>query len=435
MQMATRVLKIDPDNPYSYEFDAVREVVLDFNKPYVYKSRFVGYVGEHNATQLEVLPPREMAENEDVSYYCIKFLCGEKVIPSKIFPVGSALSLKLWNQLTQYNQLGVQLEAYDEQRGLVAKSKFIANLYLLESANKEEVVSDENNDSLECQIIESNKEIKKNTEARHIHENKSVLDNLNTVDGVLTYNGQSIKGNGEQGDWSQSDSSANSYIKNRTHYDIPGYSIEWDGEIGDKENVFIVHDDEEGDIYFVRVADNIPLHLISNISSDDIYSCIDGETTTLSVWYEPLPQAFESYDNGSVYLAASYVIYVTKDNYDISKIFEEEMTKPIVLGKGVWVFKSPSLFINKINIPDYVKQLDVKYIPDIAFGKIELEAHEGYSTIKVTDRNGKITSTDIRDGTIGKTPIKGMDYWTTSDKAEIVNETISALPKWNGGSY
>lgn len=78
MQMATRVLKIDPDNPYSYEFDAVREVVLDFNKPYVYKSRFVGYVGEHNATQLEVLPPREMAENKDVSYYCIKFLCGEK---------------------------------------------------------------------------------------------------------------------------------------------------------------------------------------------------------------------------------------------------------------------------------------------------------------------------------------------------------------------
>lgn len=38
-------------------------------------------------------------------------------------------------------------------------------------------------------------------------------------------------------------------------------------------------------------------------------------------------------------------------------------------------------------------------------------------------------------GANGKTPVKGVDYWTAADKAEIVNDTLAALPKWTGGSY
>lgn len=40
-----------------------------------------------------------------------------------------------------------------------------------------------------------------------------------------------------------------------------------------------------------------------------------------------------------------------------------------------------------------------------------------------------------KNGTDGKTPVKGTDYWTATDKAEIVNDTLAALPKWTGGSY
>lgn len=39
------------------------------------------------------------------------------------------------------------------------------------------------------------------------------------------------------------------------------------------------------------------------------------------------------------------------------------------------------------------------------------------------------------DGKDGKTPVKGTDYWTAADKAEIVNDTLAALPKWTGGNY
>ena len=36
------------------------------------------------------------------------------------------------------------------------------------------------------------------------------------------------------------------------------------------------------------------------------------------------------------------------------------------------------------------------------------------------------------DGADGHTPVKGTDYWTASDKAEIVSEVVSALPKYGG---
>lgn len=38
-------------------------------------------------------------------------------------------------------------------------------------------------------------------------------------------------------------------------------------------------------------------------------------------------------------------------------------------------------------------------------------------------------------GADGKTPVKGTDYWTAADQAEIVNDVLAALPTWTGGSY
>lgn len=38
-------------------------------------------------------------------------------------------------------------------------------------------------------------------------------------------------------------------------------------------------------------------------------------------------------------------------------------------------------------------------------------------------------------GADGYTPVKGIDYWTEEDKAEIVDNVLAALPTWTGGSY
>lgn len=39
------------------------------------------------------------------------------------------------------------------------------------------------------------------------------------------------------------------------------------------------------------------------------------------------------------------------------------------------------------------------------------------------------------DGAPGHTPEKGVDYWTASDKATIVQSVLAALPTWTGGTY
>jgi hypothetical protein len=68
--------------------------------------------------------------------------------------------------------------------------------------------------------------------------------------------------------------------------------------------------------------------------------------------------------------------------------------------------------------------------------------HKNKDTLdKLSVSNGKLqyNGSDVglkgKDGTNGKTPVKGTDYWTEADKAEIVADTLSALPKWTGGSY
>lgn len=38
-------------------------------------------------------------------------------------------------------------------------------------------------------------------------------------------------------------------------------------------------------------------------------------------------------------------------------------------------------------------------------------------------------------GKDGKTPVKGTDYFTATDKSELVNDVIAALPTWTGGNY
>nr|UVX76088.1 MAG: hypothetical protein [Bacteriophage sp.] len=68
--------------------------------------------------------------------------------------------------------------------------------------------------------------------------------------------------------------------------------------------------------------------------------------------------------------------------------------------------------------------------------------HDNKDTLdKLSDSNGKLqyNGSDVGlkgdKGANGKTPVKGTDYWTATDKAEIVNDTLAALPKWTGGSY
>lgn len=68
-------------------------------------------------------------------------------------------------------------------------------------------------------------------------------------------------------------------------------------------------------------------------------------------------------------------------------------------------------------------------------GKDGQDGIDGYSPIKGIDyfdgKPGK-DGNPGKDGADGKTPVKGVDYFTAADKAEIVAQTIAALPVYSG---
>ncbi len=49
-----------------------------------------------------------------------------------------------------------------------------------------------------------------------------------------------------------------------------------------------------------------------------------------------------------------------------------------------------------------------------------------------TDGAPGVAGAPGKNGTDGHTPVKGTDYWTASDKADIVAEVTAALPKYGG---
>lgn len=50
-------------------------------------------------------------------------------------------------------------------------------------------------------------------------------------------------------------------------------------------------------------------------------------------------------------------------------------------------------------------------------------------------KDGKWVEIPALKGEDGHTPVKGTDYWTSDDKAEIVNEVLELLPRAESEVY
>ena len=62
------------------------------------------------------------------------------------------------------------------------------------------------------------------------------------------------------------------------------------------------------------------------------------------------------------------------------------------------------------------------------------------ATITITDKNGTTTATILNGakgdpGTNGTTPVKGVDYYTESDKQEMVQLVLAAIPSAEEVNY
>lgn len=163
----------------------IRRITINFTAQQPVNCRMCGYIGEHNATELLIIPPAEMAENAAVTVYAAVFTTNGKRIPSRTYLKSEELSIALWQQLTQSPVLNVQLEAYDGDGELVAKSPMVC-LALLPAARGAETETDYGASGITAEIAG-------NTKARHEHDNKAVLEKLAEDNkGRLTYGGKAI---------------------------------------------------------------------------------------------------------------------------------------------------------------------------------------------------------------------------------------------------
>lgn len=145
----------------------------------------IGRIGEHNATELIITPPAVFAENEAVTSYIIAFVTGGRVIHSEPLEKAETLSVKLWQQLTMFPVLGVQLEAYDNDGEFIGKSGYITGLKFLASAHGVETNADTDNPDFVSAFLKT----------KHFHENKEILDKFSEdAEGNPLYDGESIGG-------------------------------------------------------------------------------------------------------------------------------------------------------------------------------------------------------------------------------------------------
>lgn len=120
----------------------MRTVNIDLSRD-ITESRekiYVGYTGEHNATELVVKIPQEMAAESD--YLVAVFLTGDKIIRSRKITAqrdsglpyldGNEVHISLSQKLTGNPTLGIQIEGYAKDENgisvLVGKSAYISNL-------------------------------------------------------------------------------------------------------------------------------------------------------------------------------------------------------------------------------------------------------------------------------------------------------------------
>lgn len=89
--------------------------------------------------------------------------------------------------------------------------------------------------------------------------------------------------------------------------------------------------------------------------------------------------------------------------------------------KYIFVHLPANSYIGQVVYVQYISDDDVQSVIDTALAQAKA--------------SGEFDGEDGADGADGKTPVKGTDYWTASDKTAMVNDVLAALPTWTGGSY
>lgn len=233
----------------------------------------------------------------------------------------------------------------------------------------------------------------------HTHTNKTTLDKLADADGILTYDGKSVDGSKD-------------FIIQMTVSDA--------GELVSCDKTFA-----QLDAAYKAGKNPVVVVNTENNSSDGgtylpLLGAIVGEGYIFSYFYDGQTYTVDAYPDEWSY---------TVDDLTAADIGYTNSSMPNVVS----VYGALGSLIAQAHTHSNKSVLDLLSAAD---GKLQYDGSDvGLKGDKGDAGTPGKDGTNGKDGTDGKTPVKGTDYWTAADKAEIVKDTLAALPKWTGGSY
>lgn len=375
----------------------IRQIKIDYTAPLPEVPIMAGYMGEHNATELLIVPPAELTGDE-VKSYTAAFETGGKVYHSRSFEPGEAIKIPLWQQLTAERLLCVQLEAYDGDGELVAKSPMVY-LALLPAARGAETETDYGSNGIAAEIAE-------NTKLRHEHDNKTVLDKLGSDSDSLTYDGQSVNGKVYIGEEEPTDENAEVWINPHAKVGAGYPLVKTVTVMSPSEGVATYVDTFGAFLVYIKntattklIPPNAKIIGIDFVIAGTHYFNTEIKKMASRVFSKPFVFEFFPRHNSTP----------INDSQTIAQIADQEASQ----------------ISAEISKAGGVTEFTVYYF----------EAVGNMAVVKVKDSSGNWVYTTTASGEKGDTPIRGVDYWTASDKTEIVNSVLQSLPKWTGGDF
>ena len=359
-----------------------RTITVDYARPRGYD---VGYRAENNFTLLALPIPAELEGADSYRVY-FESTVGEYLQTELLTPADGYVTVKITSDVVpEPGNMAAQLVAF-------ADGEIVGYAPMITGSAKVSIP-----DGTERLSHSLAAEIALNTAARHSHENKLVLDKFAETDGKPTYDGQAIGGGG----------GASDFIIKMT-----------------------VTSDDNGN-YTVTSCDATVEQIDAAVSAEKrvvVIASVDGAIIEL-----PMLEGTEGtyyfgiFFNGSMILSSVYKVdgNTSKWEFNATQIEAESVS-----------YSNAAL----PNISTVGGALD-ELVP-------KSHTHANKDTLdKLSVSNGKLqyNGSDVglkgdkgdtgAAGADGKTPVKGTDYWTESDKAEIVADTLAALPTWTGGNY
>ena len=217
----------------------------------------------------------------------------------------------------------------------------------------------------------------------HTHTNKSVLDKFAETDGKPTYNGEALGGG-----------------------------------TGDFIIKMTVESHDDGNYYTVTSCDTTIEQIDAAVAAEKRVVLIATDTTTGTFWELPIVQAFQ----GATYIFIAF----TYSGYIMATVYKSGENE-------IWEYMNGGISAESVSYYNSAHP-DVETVL-AALNKLfdNSHTHANKDTLdKLSVSNGKL---QYNGSDVGLKPVKGTDYWTAADKAEIVNDTLAALPNWAGGNY